>query len=88
MHIVYVCVVCTSLCVVCLTVFVISFVEPFAICLGVVVILLLYVLEVSSVGGGALLDRPCIVFQIIYLLYLGYQCAPMCSFHRFCGMSC
>ena len=35
----------------------------FAMCLGVVAILLLNVMEVFSVGGGALLDRPCMVFQ-------------------------
>ena len=29
---------------------------------GVVVILLLNVMEMLSVGGGALLDRPCMVF--------------------------
>ena len=34
---------------------------PFTICLGVVAILLLNVMEVFSVGGGALLDRPCMV---------------------------
>ena len=34
--------------------------EQFAICLGVVVILLLNVMVVFSVGGGALLDRPCV----------------------------
>ena len=33
-------------------------VKQFAICLGVIAILLLNVLEVFSVGGGALLDRP------------------------------
>ena len=32
-------------------------------CLGVVAILLLNVMEVFSVGGCALLDRPCMVFQ-------------------------
>ena len=32
-------------------------------CLGVVAILLLNVMEVFSVCGGALLDRPCVVFQ-------------------------
>ena len=31
--------------------------------LGVVVISLLNVMEVLSVGGGALLDRSCMVFQ-------------------------
>ena len=32
-------------------------------CLGVVAILLLNDMEVFSVGGGALLDIPCMVFQ-------------------------
>ena len=35
--------------------------KQFAICLGVVVILLLNVIEVFSVCGGAPLDRPCCV---------------------------
>ena len=35
------------------------------ICLDVVVILLFNVMEVFSVGGGALLDRPCMVYQIM-----------------------
>ena len=35
----------------------------FAMCLGVVAILLLNVMDVFSVGGGALLDIPCMVFQ-------------------------
>ena len=38
-------------------------VKQFSICLGVVVILLLNVIEVFSVGRGALLDIPCMVFQ-------------------------
>ena len=37
--------------------------KQFAICLGVVVILLLNVMELFSVDGGVLLHRPCIVFQ-------------------------
>ena len=57
------------LCVECLTVFVnclmkqfaICLAKQFAICLGVVVKLLLNIMEVFSVGGGALLDRPCMV---------------------------
>ena len=61
------CSVNVSVCLVCcvLTVFVICLVKQFAICLDVVLILMLNVMEVSSVGasGGALLDRPCIVFQ-------------------------
>ena len=51
------------LCVSCLTVFVNCFVKQFAICLGVVAILFLNVMDVFSVGGGALLNRPCMVFQ-------------------------
>ena len=50
------------LCVACLTVFVICLVKQFAMCLGVVAILLLHVMDVFSVGEGALLDRPCVVF--------------------------
>ena len=45
-------------------------VKQFAICLGVVVILLLKVMEVFSVGGGALLDRLRMVFQRICVLCL------------------
>ena len=37
---------------------------------GVVAILLLNVMDVFSVGGGALLDRPCMVFQIMCVLSL------------------
>ena len=37
--------------------------EKFAMCAGVVAILLLNVMDVFSVCGGALLDRPCMVFQ-------------------------
>ena len=55
---------------VCLTVFVSCLVKQFAICLGVVVILLLNVMEGFSVGGGALLDRPCMVFQRMCVLCL------------------
>ena len=51
------------LCVTCLTVFVNCLVKQFAICLGVIVILLLNVMEAFSVGGGALLHRLCMVFQ-------------------------
>ena len=32
-------------------------------CVGVVAILLLNVMDVFSVCGGALMDRPCMVFQ-------------------------
>ena len=44
-------------------VFVNCLVKQFAICLGVVVILLLNIMEVFSVGGGALLSRPCMVYR-------------------------
>ena len=45
-------------------------VKQFAICLGVVAILLLNVIDLFSVVGGALLDRPCMVFQIMCVLCL------------------
>ena len=51
------------LCVACLTVFMKCLVKQVAICLGVFAILLLNVMDVCSVCGGALLDRPCMVFQ-------------------------
>ena len=56
------------LCVACMTGSVNCLVKQFAICLGVVVILLLNVMEVLSVGGGSLLDIPCMVFQIMCVL--------------------
>ena len=37
--------------------------KQLSMCLGVVAILLLNVMEVYSVGGGALLDRPGMVFE-------------------------
>ena len=43
-------------------------VKQFAICLGEFVILLLNVMELLSVVGGALLDRPCMVFHRMYVL--------------------
>ena len=51
------------LCVAGLTVFVNCLVKQFAICLGVFAILLLKVMELLCVVGGALLDRPCLVFH-------------------------
>ena len=57
------CSVGVSVCLVCLTVFVNCLVEQFA--MGVVAILLLNVMDVFSVGKGAMLDRPCMVFQIM-----------------------
>ena len=58
------------LCVACLTVFVNCLVKQFAMCLGVVAILLLNVMDVFSVCGGALLDRPCMVFHRVCVLCL------------------
>ena len=52
----------------CLTGFVNCLVKQFAICLVVVVIMLLKVMEVFSVGGGARLDRPYMVFQRVCVL--------------------
>ena len=56
----YPCILCVALlvylfvlCVACLTVFVNCLVKQFAMCLGVVAILLLSVMDVFSVGGGA-----------------------------------
>ena len=57
------CFVNVFVCFVCFTEFVNCLVKQFAICLGVVAILLLNDMDVFSVCGGALLDRPCMVFQ-------------------------
>ena len=70
--ILYPCILCIALfvlCVACLAVFVNCLVKQYVICLGMVVNLLLNVMEVFSVGGGALqLDRPCMVFQRMCVL--------------------
>ena len=73
----YPCILCVALlvylfvlCVACLTVFVNRLVKQFAMCLGVDAILLLNVIDVFSVGGSALLDRPCMVFQRMCMLCL------------------
>ena len=70
----YPCMLCVSLLmclfVACLTVFVNCLVKQFAMCLGVVAILLLNVMDVFSVCGGTLLDRPCMVFQRVCVLCL------------------
>ena len=39
-------------------------------CVGVVAVLLLNVMDVFSVYGGVLLDRPCMVFQRVCVLCL------------------
>ena len=63
----YPCILCVALLVyllvLCSTVFVNYLVKQFAMCLGVVAILLLNVMFVFSVGGDALVDIPCMVFQ-------------------------
>ena len=60
------------LCVACVTVFVNCLVKPFVMCLRVVAVLLLNVnvLDVFSVGGGAILDRQCMVFHRVCVLCL------------------
>ena len=75
----YPCIFCVALsmdlfvlCVACLTVFVNCLVKQFAICLGVFAILLLMVMELCVVGG-ALLDRPCMVFHRMCVLCLWSQ---------------
>ena len=59
---------CWCICLAC--VFVNCLVKQFAICFGVVAILLLNVMAVFSVGGGAMLDIPCMVFQRMCVLCL------------------
>ena len=73
----YPCVLCVALlmclfvlCVAYLTVFVNCLVKQFAMYLGVVAILLLNVMDMLSVCGGALLDKPCMVFQRLCVLCL------------------
>ena len=58
------------LCVAYLTVFVNCLVKQFAMCFGVVAILLLNVMDVFSVCGCVLLDRPCMVFERVCVLCL------------------
>ena len=60
----YPCMLCVALlmclfvlCVACLTVFVNCLMKQLAMCVGVVAVLLLNVMDVFSVCGGALLDR-------------------------------
>ena len=75
--ILYPCMLCVALsmclfdlCVACLIVFVNCLVKQFAMCLGVVAILLLNGMDVFSVCDGALLDRLCMVFQKVCVLCL------------------
>ena len=80
----YPCILCVALLVylfvlrvACLTVFVNYLVKQFAICFGVVAILLLNVMAVFSVGGGALLDRPCMDYHRFCLCFV---CRKISSF--------
>ena len=57
-----------SVCLACLTVFVNCLVKQFAVCLGVVAIYIY--IHMFSVGGGALLDRLCMVFHRMCVLCL------------------
>ena len=73
----YLCMLCVALlmyllvlCVACLTVFVNYLVKQFTMYLSVDAILLLNAMEEFSVCGGALLDRPCMVFQRVCVLCL------------------
>ena len=59
-----------SVCFVCLTVFVNCLMKQFAICLGVVVILLLNGMVLFSVVGGAIFGRPSMVFERVCALCL------------------
>ena len=86
----YPCMLCVSLlrdmfvlCVACLTVVVNCLVNQFAMCLGVIVILLLNVMEVFSVGEGvgAMLNRQSMVFQCCAC---DHSVNLKCSFHMFC----
>ena len=76
----YPCIFCVALsmdlfvlCVACLTAFVNCLVKQFAICLDVFVILLLNVMELLCEVGGALLDRPCMVFHRMCVLCMWSQ---------------
>ena len=71
----YPCILCVFLLmdlfgVVCLTVFMNCLVKQFALYFGVVAILLLNVMDVFGGCGGALLNRPCMVFQSVCVLCL------------------
>ena len=70
----YLCLFCVDLlmdlfvlCVACWTVFVNCLVKQFALCLGVFAILLFNVMDLFSVARGALLNRPCMIFQRMYV---------------------
>ena len=57
------CMLCVALLMCLFVLFVACLVKQFAMCFGIVAVLLLNVMDIFSVGGGALLDRPCMVFH-------------------------
>ena len=61
------------LCAAFLMVFVNCLVKQFAICLGVFAILLLKAMEFLFVVGGALLNRRCMVFRRMCVLWMWSQ---------------
>ena len=65
----YPCMLCVAL-LMCLFVLCVACLTVFVNCLGVIAMLLLNVMDVFSVCGGALLDRPCMVFQRVCVLCL------------------
>ena len=65
--------ICCVVYVACLKVFVNCLVKQFAISLGVFAIFLLKVMDLLCVVGGALLDRPCMVFHIMCVLCMWSQ---------------
>ena len=65
----YPCMLCVAL-LMCLFVLCVACLTVFVNCVGVVAILLFNVMDVFSVCGGALLDRPCMVFQRVCVLCL------------------
>ena len=90
MQMFYVCVLCASCGSSVCFMFVNCMVKQFAMCLGVVAILLLNVMDVFSVCGGALLDRPCMVFQecVCCACDPNERLRSKCSFHMFCLCFC
>ena len=78
------CVFCVALLMDLFVLFGACLVKQFAMCLGVVAVLLLNVMDVFSVDGGDLFDIPCMVFHIMCVLCLGPHCASKCSFHMLC----
>ena len=72
--------------VVYLTVFMNCLVKHSPMCLGVVAVFLLIIMDVFSVGGGALLDRPCMVFHRTLTLH-HHSHTPFASSHPGCRLS-